>query len=256
MNESTDAKQNSLNVSFNDINSQIDRASTILEELKQSANNDLLQQEISDKTKNLTQEVLVKMRSVFDQTMNSFYDNFIEPNLEVNEKRPNVYFPIINNSNDLKSLLGRYQMKDLADTYPEIFNFIDSVQPYNSQYEWMKFFVEYSNDKHIRLPPQKRKEDKILTLEHGGASMSLGNGCSISLPPGSSISMGDKTIYGDQRIEPDSNFIRAESGINIKKEKWIAFTLADSNVNSLGLCENVVHEGYNIINRFFQLIRK
>lgn len=255
MNENNDTKQKILK-SFNDINSQIDRANTILEELKQSGNNDLLQQEISDKTKNLTQEVLVKMRSVFDQTMNSFYDNFIEPNLETNEKRPNVYFPIVNNNNDLKPLLGRYRMKDLADTHPKIFNFIDSVQPYNSQYEWMKFFVTYSNDKHIRLTPQKRKETNRLTLGYGGASMSLGDGCSISLPPGSSISMGGKTIYGGQQISPDSKFIRAESGMDIKKEKWIAFTLADSDVNSLGLCENVVHEGRNIINKFFQLTMK
>ena len=58
--------EKTLDMSFNDINSQIDRASKILKELKQSANNDLAQQNISDETRNLTQEVLVKMRSVFD----------------------------------------------------------------------------------------------------------------------------------------------------------------------------------------------
>jgi len=47
-----------------DIKSQIDRAKELLSDLQESANNDLNKKEVSDKTKKLTQEILVQMRSV------------------------------------------------------------------------------------------------------------------------------------------------------------------------------------------------
>lgn len=76
--------------------SQISRAEELLNDLEQSLNNDLEKQDISDRTLNLTQEVLLKMRHLLDQAMYKFFEKHYLPKISKKEiKRVKVYFPII-----------------------------------------------------------------------------------------------------------------------------------------------------------------
>lgn len=89
-----------------DIKSQIERAKELLTELEKSANTDLSRKEVSDRTRNLTQEILVKMRSIFDQSMYKFFEKSISSKLSDEEKeRAKVYFPIISKKTDLTRFL-------------------------------------------------------------------------------------------------------------------------------------------------------
>jgi len=239
-----------------EIKAQIDRAKELLDALRESCNQDLQSHTISDKTKNLTQEILVKMRSVFDQSMYKFFNEKITPNLTADKKdKAKVYFPIVLDKNSLKSTLGRGMMSDFEQNYPAVFNFLESVQPYADKYKWMEAFSNFANEKHIRLTPQKRVESKRLTISSGGASMSIGQGASISIGSGASISLGGRRITGGQKIDADSNIIYGDPNLDIKKEIWVSFTLADTNINSLWLCEIVITEGEKIISDFFKLFQ-
>jgi len=160
-----------------EIQSQLDRARELKKELDESSNSDLKSHMISDKTRNLTQEILVKIRSILDQALYHFFEKEIAPNLnEKDKKNAKVYFPLVSKLNDLKSSLGRAKMKDLDLTHPRMFSFLESVQPYHKNYIWLNELSKYANEKHIRLTPQKRVEVKRITVSRGKGSVSWGPG--------------------------------------------------------------------------------
>lgn len=57
-----------------DFQSQIDRAKELLKELEEVCNDDLKTQNVSGKTKNLSQEVLTKIRHTLDRSMYKFFE--------------------------------------------------------------------------------------------------------------------------------------------------------------------------------------
>ena len=62
-------------------------------------------------THDLTQEVLVKMKSVFDQAMRQFFEKNIAPTLTKKDiEKIRVYFPMVSSKNTLKSVLGKSKM--------------------------------------------------------------------------------------------------------------------------------------------------
>lgn len=230
-----------------DIESQIDRAEALLKELEDSAKEDLNTKKVSEKTRNLTQEILVKMRSVLDQTMRRFYEIHIEPALSSSEKKKaRIYFPIVPKQSDLLPFLGRGMMKDLDKTYSDIYSLLDSVQPYQPGYEWMAYFKKYANERHIRLTPQKRVQSKRLVLGDSKTRIILGEGTKIILGKGTSIRVGSKRILGGQTISTESTMIKGDPGI-AQMERWVSFTFENSKINSLNLCKTVVGEGRKIV---------
>jgi len=157
-----------------DIQSQIDRAEELLQELENSCNTDLNSQNISDKTKNLTQEVLLKVRHLLDQSIYRFFKKHYHQKLsEADKESARVYFPIASKREDLKSMLGRAKMATLEKDFPNFYRFLDSVQPYNNDYLWLNYLKDFSNEKHIRLTPQTRKETKTMTAKTKNVSVTM-----------------------------------------------------------------------------------
>jgi len=227
-----------------DIQSQLDRAKELKKELDESSNADLKSKTISDKTRNRTQEILVKIRSVLDQVMRYFFEKEIAHNLSNDEKKKaRVYFPIVSKKEDLKSVLGRAMMKDLDTTHPKVFSFLESVQPYHEDYSWLNELSKYANEKHMRLTPQKRIEEKRTIVTGKGGSIYWGPGATF----GEGASMFDAPVNPiTQNIEPTP---RVESKIEI----WVSFLFEDSDVNALWLCNKSIEGSEKIINDFFSL---
>ena len=60
-----------------DIQSQLERAKELLQELEKACDNDLQAKNVSGKTKNLSQEVLLKVRHLLDQAVYKFLKSII-----------------------------------------------------------------------------------------------------------------------------------------------------------------------------------
>ncbi|MBR9704650.1 hypothetical protein GOV12_04510 [Candidatus Pacearchaeota archaeon] len=228
-----------------DIKSQLERAKELKKELEKSCNKDLKSKTISNKTRNLAQEILIKIRSILDQTMYQFFKKEIIPILSQDEiKKARVYFPLVSKKENLTSALGRSMIKSLDKTHPKIYSFLVSVQPYNKDYSWLNNLSKYANEKHIRLTPQKRTEIKrtIVTNNKGG-SVSWGQG--VRFGKGVSI-MGAPVNPVTQNIEPTPN-------VESKTEVWVSFLFSDSNVNVLWLCNKSIEESEKLIKEFFSL---
>ncbi len=79
-----------------DIQSQLDRAKELLQELGNACDDDLRAKDVSGKTKNLLQEVLLKVKHLLDQSIYKFFEKHYLPNLsKADKKSAKVYFPIV-----------------------------------------------------------------------------------------------------------------------------------------------------------------
>jgi len=228
-----------------DIKSQLDRAKELLQDLKEACNNDLRSKEVSAKTRNLSQEVLLKIKHLLDQSIHNFFEKHYLSNLSNADKNSaRVYFPILSKKENLRSVLGRAKMTNLETDYRDFYNFVDSVQPYNKNYEWLLHLANYASEKHIRLTPQIKTETKRVTISRGSGSVSWGQGVTF----GSGVSVMSVPIDPITQMPVPNNI--AETKI----ENWISFLFEGSDINVLWLCEKSVKDGEKIVKRIFDFV--
>jgi len=226
-----------------DIRSQLDRAKKLIQELEEACNLDLQAKNVSGETKNLTQEVLLKIRRLLDQSFRKFFERYYLDGFSGSDKKSvNVYFPIVSKKEDLKSIFGRAKMNDIEIKHQDFYEFIDSVQPYNPDYLWLKYLRDYSNETHIRLTPQTKTETKRVTVSRDGGSVSWGQGVTF----GSGVS-----IMGVP-INPATQMPVPNDIIETKVENWVSFLFEGSNVNVLWLCKKSVEDGEKIIKNILE----
>ncbi len=227
-----------------EIKFQIEEAKRLNNELKEIYERDLQSQNASVQARSHVQDILVKLRSAMDQSMHCFFDKEIAPNLSQNDsEKAKIYFPIVTNKGSLKSTLGRGKMNNLSTTHQPIFSFIDSIQPYNSDYKWLENLSKYSNERHIRLTPQKRYEQRRTIVTGRGGSVSWTEG--VTFGPGVSI-MGAPVNQLTQNIEPTP-------GLESRTEIWVSFLFEGSNINVLSFCQKSIEGVEKILEKFFTL---
>jgi len=240
-----------------EIESQFKRAEELLEELEKEYKTSLHKKIISTRAKNLTHEVLSKLRGTLDHSMRIFFEKNISPTLlPQEEKKARVYFPIVNSDQALASILGRAKMSDLQKSDSKIYNYIKAIQPYiNSSYKWLEYLNAYAAEgKHVRLSPQKRIDTKRITISSGRASISLGQDASITLGSGAKIFLGGREIRGNQTINVDSDGIYGDPDLEVKKEVWVSFLFTDSNINPLNLCKESLPKTKKVVEDFLNLV--
>jgi hypothetical protein len=163
---------------------------------------------------------------------------------EADKKSAKVYFPIISKSDDLKSILGRAKMSDLEISHRGFYKFIDSVQPYNQDYLWLKHLANYASEKHIRLTPQTKMETRRVTVSRGGGSVSWGPGVKFG---------GGVSVMGVP-IDPATQMPVPNNITETKVENWVSFLFEGSDVNVLWLCKKSVEDGENIVKKVLEFV--
>lgn len=231
-----------------DIRSQLERAKELLQELENSCDNDLQAKNVSEKTKNLSQEVLLKIRHLLDQAVYKFFEKHYLPTLSDSDKKAvKVYFPIVSKKENLRPVLSKAKMINLEIDYPNFYQFIDSVQPYNAKYSWLKSLSELATDKHKQLTPQIRKKSKTMTAKTKNANVTMpidNPNFSVHQGENAQVSIGDVSVkLTNQGIVP------LAPGLKTEFTKWVAFLFEGSNINVLGLCKKSVQEGEILVNQ-------
>jgi hypothetical protein len=228
-----------------DIQSQLDRAKELLQELEKACDSDLQAKNVSGKTKNLSQEVLLKVRHLLDQAVHKFFEKHYFDNLSDSDKKSaKVYFPIVSKNDDLKSVLGRAKMGDIETSYRDFYKFIDSIQPYNQDYLWLKHLADYASEKHVRLTPQTKTETKRVTVSRGGGSVSWGPG----------VTFGSGVRVMGVPIDPVTQMPIPNNTTETKVENWVSFLFEGSDVNVLWLCKKSVEDGEKIIKKILEFV--
>ena len=142
-----------------DIQAQIARAKELYGELFSECNNDIKSAKISDKTKNLIQEVLTKSRGILDQL---FYQFFIDCFPETTEQeKKQLYFPICQNKQNFEK---NKNVVKLVKSHKKFCLLLEEIQPYHKKNEWLLDLVKYVNERHRNLTQVVHLERKLLII--------------------------------------------------------------------------------------------
>ena len=105
--------------------SMLNRADELLRELENEYKKCLQSQGVTERAENLTHEVLEKLRSVLDHMMRTAWEKYVDPNLsERDKKRARVYFPIVDDLNAFRSIIGRGYMANLDNVHKKLYDFL------------------------------------------------------------------------------------------------------------------------------------
>ena len=155
-----------------ELKSVLDRADELLRDLEDEYNKCLKAQSVTVRARNITDEVLQKLRSALDQTMTRAWGKYIKPKLSKHDAEDvRVYFPTGKNPDSLRSILGQGYMKDLDKDHKSLYDFLLAQQPFEStQNQWLELLREITaKGKHVRLTPQKRTESRRIKVTRPGA---------------------------------------------------------------------------------------
>lgn len=157
-----------------DLISQIDRAKELKKELDEEVKRTISQNEVSLKTRNLTEEILVKLRTCLDKII---YYRLKRDHSSVDLTK--IYFPICKSRLDFDSLTKRYGLNTLKEIDPVFFSLIESFQPfYLNGNKYLEILQEKgSKEKHQFLINQKKEEKHVKTTiksPRGGISWTTG----------------------------------------------------------------------------------
>jgi len=133
-------------------------------------------------------------------------------------------------------------MSDLETKHCKFYRFLDSIQPYNRDYSWLRHLADYSSEKHTRLTPQTKTEKRGRITVGGSVSWTpnviFGKGVSVMGVP----------------IDPSTQLPVSSDLVETKIENSISFLFEGSNVNVLWLCKKSVEDGEKIIQKILEYL--
>ena len=215
-----------------ELKSMLDRANELLDELKDEYESSLSAQKVTDRAKNLTQEILEKLRHALDHTMSRVWEKFIAPNLSKEDRESaRVYFPIGKNLHAIASILGQAKVRNLEKVNKPLYEFLLKKQPFSAkENKWLELLTKITGKgKHFRLNPQKRIK-KIKSIE-----VSTIGGAKAKWTP-SSVRFGKGVKIFGAPIDPKTQRVVPTAFIAEKVEVWVSFIFDGYGVKAFGFC--------------------
>lgn len=230
------------------LESILDRADELLHELEAEYDRCLRSKKVTERAKNMSHEVIEKLRNALDQALNMFWERHVAPRLSERQiEKARVYFPIANDLQSFHSILGRGFMQDLAQENEKLYSFLLVQQPFSSEgNEWLNLLAKIAARKHVRLLPQQSVETARITV-------SRPNGGSVSWNP-NSVRFGKGVSIVGAPIDPKTQRIIPTSGVSEDVVTWVAFLFEEFGVNALAFCKQACKKTRLLIEDMTRLI--
>ncbi|HDZ17798.1 MAG TPA: hypothetical protein ENH75_05885, partial [archaeon] len=150
------------------ITSMFNRAEELIEELMKEYKRCIESNNISEKAKNITHEIIEKYRNILDQSFRIYWDK------KYKGKTRGVYFPISKKRRYFEKRLKEQKMLNLESEDPSMYKFLLSCQVFtNKNYQWLLDLSRIAGKgKHERFSGQIRKDFNIHLIESFGGKMS------------------------------------------------------------------------------------
>ena len=232
-----------------ELKSILDRADELLNDLEGEYANCLHSHKVTGRAKNITHEILEKLRNTLDQTMRKAWEKYISPTISDQErKRARVYFPITGDLNSFRSVLGRAFMQNVDQSHRKMYEFLLNRQPFLSgENQWLDLLTKIAAEgKHVRLTPQKRTETHRIKVSGPG-------GGSVSWDP-SRVKFGPGVRAMGTPVDPETQRIIPIPGATEQVEIWVSFIFEGYSVNALGFCKEACQKTRTLIEDMINLI--
>lgn len=206
--------------------------------------------EVSGSVRSLTQDILTNLNRLLDMIMYYFYYKKIRPTLTETESSKydkNVYFPVCNDQNNMKSSFGNFGGLKVKSDHLIVFDLIESVQPYNGN-SWIKQLREYSNLGHRKLISQTKKKDDCLVL---GNTIKINSKASAEF---SNCLIGGYLVKNLKVTKGSINGC-LDSRLNPRIETNTIYLVENSDINVIYLCQKSIQEIEKIFTKIDSYIK-
>jgi hypothetical protein len=219
----------------------LDRADELLADMLSEQERALDGKNVSPRGVHLTHEVCERLRSVLDRVVWRYWEQLIVPSLSQSDREAVlIYFPIAKNQNGFDSALGRWRWQSVRPQHQPIYDHLLKLQPFENpaSNNWLVTLSEIANSgKHVDLIPQKRTEERRVTVSSSSGSVSWGSGATFR---------GGVSVMGAP-VDPTTQRIVPTPGVVEKIEIWVSFLIDGYNVNAADFCRRACQQTRRIV---------
>jgi hypothetical protein len=138
------------------------------------------------------------------------------------------YFPIFPDAVQYRSQMNNW-FPGLQTVCPDLWNYLESVQPYQTTYAWLGKLNRINNEnKHESLVEQTRTETQRVNV-------SFGNG-SVSWDPGA-VKFGSGVFIGGVPVNPSTQMPIPHPSQKVERIIWVDFKFDGINESALALLQ-------------------
>lgn len=193
--------------------------------------------EVSADVRNIAQDIITRLNRLLDNIAYYIFEKYVKPQLLIDRAslyERQVQFPVCLQPSDLKEQLKRFGAGDLEITKPDVFNILDSVQPYHASNEWLSYIRKYSNLGHRKLIAQSKKKDAGLIL---GGALRISEGAKVVLQN----VMVNGIRIGHLAIDQGRATGDIDPRLNPRVEIRVSYHLEGGDVDLWTLCQQSLH---------------
>lgn len=144
--------------------------------------------------------------------------------------------------NEFDQVVNR-DFPNLQTTNPEVYNILESVQPYHDN--WLGEFNKLNNNnKHQDLEEQSRTESRQVTVSSSGGSISWGQG----------VTFGRGVSVLGVPIDPETQMPIPNKRVKTEVNIWVDFKFKQNNESVLPFIEKSINSVEDIYKRLGQYI--
>jgi len=215
-----------------DINTGLEVADELLEEIQAEYNQSLSSKAISPKLSVHIKNYLENLRSPLDYVASEICEKILSIS-----KPHKAYFPVSCENNRAFAAHIAKSLPGLDALNPPLYAVLEELQPYSPSgcKSLPKLSKLVNENKHDQLSPQTRTERKGLIIDFPG-------GARISMGPGASISGGGVISSGAGWVSPAGGTISGDSparagggGVAQTVTRWVSFTFDETGDNVMSL---------------------
>lgn len=224
----------------------LDSADEILTNLLSEYDRSLANKKVSVKAHDLTHQICTLLRSALDRAAYRYWNLKVAPGISAEDRekaKSTIYFPAGGSKESVDSTLGNWRWKSVKDQHQELYDYLLSIQPTPGKNKWLTVLFDLSvQGKHIDLVPQKRYEERRVTVSRGDGIVSW-NPDAVRFGSGPGVQV---RVAGAQ-INPATQRIFPTEGVTERLETWVSFIIDGHNVNAAGFCKEGCAETRRII---------
>lgn len=224
--------------------------SLIEHEIKKASQNETIKEIFKAKIK----ASLEHLRSCLEYCAQDIYDIIIKPTLNPTDKDKAIYFPYGKTQEIFYSSICKNHFKQLPDINNDIYQLLESIQPYKSHSEWLTNLCIFTNlNKHNKLQRQDRSDSKNLIIENINIA---------KIAKGAKGKMSFKNCYFNGKkinhliISDSACTVDNPSKVKVEFIKWADFTFVDTNINILSFLKDSHSNIMRFQSDFYKLLYK
>ncbi len=205
------------------VNALLQRADTQFASIRGIYDKSLHEKHVDDALKVDIKNLCENLRSALDYVAHDIREIHC-PSAGASDR---FYFPILPDPTKFTQMTGQW-FPGLLTAAPKVFQFLESVQPYQNGYSWLGLFNRLNNEnKHGDLVEQSRTETHHIKV-------AMQSGGSVSWNPGS-VKFGGGVFIGGVPVNPATQMPIPHPSQTVERVIWVDFRFSGIDASALGL---------------------